>query len=284
MGINIKISAGNDPNACSVIATGSMQHVITDAERDSFGLNDSALKKAVASYFGKAPNDAYLRSPTPWGDLYKTYGWQQVQTILVARDAQILSMTSHPTILKTTELRNNSTKPGTFSTSINDSVTNTTETNWNMTTTTEFSETISCEIGFEGLGSMGTSSTWSLGFSVGVGGSQSQSISVGSDQGVTVDLDPGESVQVQLSASNGELKARIFYDVYLVGLTAVNYNPTYKDHHFWALDISSVMASGNIKNRQSITQDITVGYYSNSSVTLSDLRKLTLSALSAPVA
>ena len=62
----------------------------------------------------------------------------------------------------------------------------------------------------------------------------------------------------------------------------IKYNPTFKDHHFWALDIGSVMAAGGITNRRQITEDITVGYYSNAQVTLSDGQKMSLKAMAAP--
>ena len=72
-GFNISIVAGKDSSSSSVMVQGSVQHVITDEERSSFGLSDSQLKGAVDKYFGKQPNDAYLHSPTPWDDLYKRY-------------------------------------------------------------------------------------------------------------------------------------------------------------------------------------------------------------------
>src|SRR5947207_10532693 len=74
-GITVSIVAGADAAHSSVNATGSVQHVITDKEVTTFGIQDSPLKNAVGKYFGKNPNDAYLHSPTPWNDLYKTYGW-----------------------------------------------------------------------------------------------------------------------------------------------------------------------------------------------------------------
>lgn len=279
MGLTVEIKPGTDPRTTTVAAAGSVQHVITDNEIASFGLNDAALKEAVNKYFGRAPNDAYLKSPTPWNDLYKTYRWPQVQTVLVANSAQVLSLTSNPAIVKTTVLKNNSNKTANFNASVNDNVTNTIETNWNITTNVEVSETIEYSVELEGLVNIGGSTTWSFGMSFGEGGSKSQSISIGSDQGVSVDLDPGEAVEAQLVVSEGELKARIFYDVYLIGSTAINYNPTYKDHHFWALNIADVMQAGGIPNRRQITQDITVGYYSNAKVVLNNSAKAALKAL-----
>ena len=72
--MNIEIHAGKDKASSSVKVTGTVQHVITDEERQSFKLEDAQLKDAVKKYFGKRPNDAFLHSPTPWDDLYKTYG------------------------------------------------------------------------------------------------------------------------------------------------------------------------------------------------------------------
>lgn len=280
MGISISITAGADKARSSVKASGSVQHVITDKERGTFGLSDSALKDAVGKYFGKNPNDAFLHSPTPWDDLYKTYGWPQVQTVLVVRSAQVVEITSNPEIIKTTRLVNTSKKAGTFSADVSDSVTNTTETNWSQTSTIEVSQSINYGVEFEGLG-VGGSTTMSYSQSFGVGGSQSSSVTVGSSQGVSVDLGPGESVDVQLTASRGSMKVRIAYNAYLIGATAVNYNPTFKDHHFWALDIGAVMQSGGIANSKVFTEDIQVAYYSNAEVKLSDPSKRALQVMAA---
>jgi hypothetical protein len=281
MGISVRIKAGRDVGSSSIEASGSIQHVITDKERALFGLNDNALKQAVKAYFGKAPNDAFLCSPTPWNDLYKTYGWSQVQTVLVVQKAQILEITSNPSIIKTTRLQNTSSKPGTFSARVNDSVTNTIETNWNSTTSLEFSQSLEYSVGIEGLASVGGSTSWSFSQSFGVGGSRSESVSVGSDEGVSVDLAPGESVEAQLAVSSGAMRARVFYKAYLLGKTAINYHPTFKDHHFFALDIGAVMAAGGLDNSLHFTEDIQLGYYSNAEVRLSDAAKHALRALAA---
>lgn len=62
MGITISIKAGADAGTSIVSASGSVQHIITDKERKTFGIEDAALKDAVGMYFGKNPNDAYLQS------------------------------------------------------------------------------------------------------------------------------------------------------------------------------------------------------------------------------
>ena len=269
MGISISIVAGQDESASSVNASGSVQHIITDEERTTFRLGDKQLKDAVNAYFGKSPNDAYLHSPTPWGDLYKTYSWPQVQMGLVVQSAEILGITSEPVIVKTQEFRNNSSQKGTFNVSISETVNNTTSTNWSTGGTLSIGQKFEYGVSFLGTGAKGETSM-SYSQSWGVGGGESKSVTVGSTAGVSVELDPGEAVVAELSASRGVMKVRIRYNAYLIGNTAINYNPTYKGHHFWSLGISGVMSSGGIFNSVKSTEDIEIGYYSNSKIELKD--------------
>lgn len=281
-GITVSIVAGADEAHSSVNATGSVQHIITDKERTTFGVQDSALKNAVGKYFGKNPNDAFLHSPTPWNDLYKTYGWPEVQAILVVQNAQLTGITSEPVVVATKTFTNQSSKKATFDASISDQVSNTTESNWSTTNTIEVAQKITYNVGFLGTGGGGeTSMSYSRQW--GEGGSQSKSITVGSSSGVSVELDPGESIEAQLTASRGVMKVRITYKAYLTGSTAINYNPTFKDHHFWALDIGGVMGAAGINNSVQFTEDIEVGYFSNAKIALVDPKgKLKNALLAAP--
>jgi len=282
-GITVQIIAGTSASTSSVSASGSVQHIITDKEVQTFGIPDGKLKDAVAKYFGKSPNDAYLHSDTPWGDLYKTYGWPQVQTVLNVASATVTGITSEPVIVAQQTFKNNSSVRGTFNVGISDTVTDTTESNWSTSNTIDVSQTVNYGISFLGSGgggstSMSYSRTW------GQGGSQSKSVAVGSSQGVTVELDPGESVQALLTASRGVMKVRIVYQANLIGSTAINYNPRYKDHHFWALDLPSVMQASNINNSLKFTEDIEIGFFTNAEVELKNASGKAVMALKATAA
>lgn len=270
-GINVKIVAGKDKASSSVTASGTILHVITDQERTNFGIGDSPLKNAVNAYFGKKPNDVYVKSPTPWDDLYKTYSWPQVTTNLTVVDAKVMEITSEPIILAKKTLRNNSNVPATFTADVSDSVSNTATSSWNASVTAGFSQTISYEVGIEGIAKVGGSSTFSFSGTYGQGGSHSSSTTVSSGQAVSVKLDPGQAVVANLNASRGTMKVRVTYDVHLEGDVAVNYNPTFKGHHFWALGIGGVMQAAGKPNTFTVTEDISVGYYSNGEVTLTNL-------------
>jgi hypothetical protein len=269
MGIDISIQAGLTTGTSNASASGSVQHVITDTEVASFKITDGALKDAIGKYFGKRPNDAYLHSDTPWGDLYKTYGWPQVQTILVVESATITGITSEPVIVAQQTFKNDSSFKGTFNVGISQSVTNTATSSWTQTDTLTVGQKFTYKISFLGAGGGGeTSLTYA--HSWGETTTESKAITVGTTSGVSVVLDPGQAVDAVLTASRGVMKVRIVYRAYLTGDTAINYNPTYKDHHFWALDIGGVMAAGGIANSQTVTEDLEIGFYANSQVELRD--------------
>jgi hypothetical protein len=264
MSISISIDIGEKESSSRVYFTGAEQHTITDEESVSFGLNDQQLKQAINRYFGQIPNNAYLHSDTPWGDLYKTYRWEQVSTNMVPYRADILEITSKPTIVKEQEFANNSRKLGTFNVSISESVNNTLLSTWNTGIKLTIGQKISYGILVKGETSLSYEQSWSI------GGQRSQSVTVGSASGVSVLLAPGESILASLSASRGVMKVRIYYRAYLSGNSAVNYDPIFKGHHFWCLDINSVMAAGDISNNLLSTEDIEIGYYSNARIELKD--------------
>lgn len=280
-GFKVDITQGLTVDTSSVNASGAVQHVITDAEVVSFGITDKILKKAIKRYFvqpnnPREPNDAYLRSPTPWGDLYTTYNWAQVQTILVVDSATITKITSEPEIVKTQKFVNKGPVKGTFNVGIMDQVANTSSSTWSKTHTITAGQKVTYKIIWTGEGEIGGETSFSYSFAWGEGGSQTKAVTIGSQAGVSVVLEPGQGVEVQLSASRGVMKVRIVYKAYLIGYSAVNYNPTYPgpypdSHHFWALDIGEVMAADGITNLQTFTEDIEVGFYSNSKIELKDL-------------
>lgn len=263
-GISIQIVAGKDKASSSVTVKGQVQHVITDKERASFNIQDSKLKDAVKAYHGKKPNDAYLHSSTPWGDLYKSYNWQQVHTVLKVKSATVTEITSKPTIIATRIFKNNSSKKGTFKASISEKVTDTATSSWSQTSKIEINQKFSYGVTVHGETTLNYTHTW------GQSGSETKTSTVGSAEEVKVELEPGESIEAYLTASKGTMRVRIVYEASLAGQVAVNYNPTYKGHHFYGLGINGVMHSANLPTTMEFTEDIEVGYYSNAQVEIKD--------------
>jgi len=262
-GLVIIINAGATKEESSVSATGENVNIIADSERASFGIgSDDDLKRAVEKYFGKRPNDAFLHRPTPWGDLYKTYGWSQVQRVLRPVRAQILDITSKPTILASKTLKNESNHTATFITSISEQVTDSVSTQWSSSSKIKFEQSIKYDVNFLGTGGGGETK---FGFEQDWGKSEtkSKSTTVSTATEVSFELKPRESAVVQLSASSGTMRVQITYQAYLTGHVVVNYYPKYKDHHFHSLSIQEVL--GNKSNSVEVTEDIALNFYSNAS-------------------
>jgi hypothetical protein len=59
------------------------------------------------------------------------------------------------------------------------------------------------------------------------------------------------------------MKVRLTYRAYLIGNTAINYNPTCKD-----LDIGSMMAAAGNSNSKLVTDDLEIGFHTNSQIEL----------------
>lgn len=269
--MNIHIVAGSDKESSSVNVTGTIEHVITDQETTTFQLGDASLKDAVKSYFDKAPNDAYLHSPTPWNDLYKRYNWPETTTIITPIQSEILSITAEPVIVKTQTFSNNSDQKATFNVSVTDQVSNTVASSWSTGGSFTVGQKFTYGVSFLGSGGGGETSL-SYTQSWGEGGQNQKTVTVGSSSGISVELDPGEGVIARLSADRGVMKVRICYRARLSGNTAINYNPTYKDHHFWSLGINGVMSAAEKVTYYDTVEDISVGYYSRSTVELVNAR------------
>lgn len=272
--ISISINAGVDVETSSASCIGSTQNIISDKERKSFGIEDKNLKAIIGKILEKNPNIAYLCSPAPnlsdKFDLYTKYERPQVTTVLVAEEAKVIGITSEPTIVATKIFKNSSSKKGTFNCGISEEVNDTFESNWSNTDAISVKQSVNYGVQFCGIGVKGETSfaykhTW------GKGGSSSKSLTLGSESGIEIELEPGESVEATLSAHRGTLKIRIAYKAYLIGDAIAVYEKEYKDHYYHNLDIKDVMKAGSIANELHFSEDIAVGYYTNSTVELKDM-------------
>jgi hypothetical protein len=274
LGLTVSIVAGPDVQSSRVTASGTLMHLVTDRERATFGIGDAALKNAIGSFMGRNPDDLYVRGPTPWGDLYTTYGLEETKAILTVKSAQILDITSQPTVLNRVEFINDGNQfPVIYNVGATQEVAHTVETNWSSTHGVDFNQTISYEVGFLGTGGGGQTSL-SYSYQWGQGGSESYSYTTGTSQGATVEVPPQGAVEAVLSASRGTMRVRIRYNVSLQGMVAANYYPRHQDHHFWFWNLADVMAYAGISNSREYVEDIEIGYFANARVVIRDIEKV----------
>lgn len=265
LGFKVSIIAGDSASNSSVTVTGSERHIITDREREIFKIDGGKLNAAAGKYSGKNPNDALVRGPTDWGDLYTRYPSDQVTLNIRVKSASIVEVTSTPTIVAIQDFINKFSSEATFNTSITQEVSNTFENSWSSTNQVSGTQTISYT--FLGIGG-NTEFNYTKGW--GEGGSTSQKTKVGSYSGVSVPLQPGQTVTGKLTASKGNLLIRVVYQAYLDGVVWANYDPTYNGHHFYGYSIAGIMSAAGLPNVIEYTEDIKVGYYTNSTVELVD--------------
>ncbi|CAG9790148.1 unnamed protein product [Diatraea saccharalis] len=267
--IKVNVVASDNQAERSVELIGNNLDIISEKERNTFQLSENNLKEAVRIHFGKRPNEAFVRSPTPWGDLYSMYGWPEVTRILSPQRAKIYQSYSQPAIVLTQHFENNSTKSAIFTAKIQQSVENTVSSTWEKGGELTVGQEI--EYGFDIKAvSVGGKTSFTYTSKWGESVSKSETVTVGSNTGVQITLEPNQRVVAELYAMRGNMKFQVDYEATLTGWTAVNYGDTYKGHHFWGLDINGVMKAGNLPQTVKSTEVITLGYYSNSHVIIRD--------------
>ncbi|XP_013199194.2 spherulin-2A [Amyelois transitella] len=269
--IDIEVSGkfDHDHSNLKVYYSGKQVDVITDKERNTFELNDGKLKDAIAAYFGRRPDDAYLRSPTPWNDLYRSYGWNQVLRTLTPKRGKILGISSQPTIVMQQVFENNSTKPADFDVGIHQTVQNTVSSSWSKSGDLTLGQEIKYGFDLEVLNG-GVTTAFRYTSSWGENTQKSESITIGSTAGMKILLQPGQAVLASLHATRGTIKIELEYEASLSGDAAVNYDDAYRGHHFWGLDVGAVMASNNLQNKKVSREIIEFGFYSESKVVVND--------------
>lgn len=259
----VQIEVGDTAQISNVSVAGGSAHPINSAEIDAFGLSDSNLKSKLQQLVGKTPNDVALGDPTANGNNYQKYNFEPVTTNYVALYGEVLSMTSTPMTLNNYTLSNKSGKiPAIFTATTSVVESNTVSTEWSKTTSINASASISYGIAFF-KGSASLTYTESMQS----GGSNSSTVTVGNSEGVQVTLQPGEEVDVIISAAQGSMVVRVYYQAYLSGQVYYHYDNQYDGHYFWAMDVS------NFVNNQTVTmsEDITINYYSDADVTITDV-------------
>lgn len=276
-GITIQIEAGTSPESCKANASGSLQHIVTEDEKSTFGIHDGDLKRKIGERYGRQPEDAFVKSPTPWDDLYQRFGWEQIQAVITPIGTEILSVDAVPTIISRQVFKNDRANKSNFNAKISAQVSNTVATSWSQNYVVTFNQEIGYGMKFLGVGVDGTTS---FGFQSEWGKSETreQTRTVGMETGVSVDLEPGEEVVAELSANLGKMRVRITYEAHLIGQAAVNYCPTFEDHHFYGYYISDVLGDSNSVN---VTQDIEIGFYTEAHANIMNPEGVTLSSESA---
>lgn len=217
------------------------------------------LRQAVTTHYGRKPKNVYYKSPTPWGDLYKTQKWEEVTLTTSFESYRVKTTNKKPTVILTQDFENHSNNTIKVNTGISHSVENTLTTSWTKSKEFEISQEIEYDLNvifakISGTTGFSYTTTW------GKSEEKSESVTVGSTSAVETELKPGQSVTAVLSVNSGLLEIEVHYKTSLRGNLAVNFKKAYEGHHFWGPSVKDVMRSAGIENKVSVVETIKVGY------------------------
>lgn len=265
----IDISTDSNNKEVSIDYSGSEISVITEKEIDLFKIDTENLGKAFQKHYGKVPNNFYLKSPTPWGDLYKTYKWEEVTRVLTVESAKVKSNVKNPVIVLTQDFVNLSNNTIKVNTGISHTVENSFTTSWSKDQEFTVSQEFEYNVNFifaqvQGTTAFSYTSIW------GVGTEKSETKTIGSTTGMETELTPGQAVTAILSANAGVLEIEVAYKMFLRGTVACNFKKEFRGHHFWGPSIQNVMANGGIENEVTIYETMKLGYHIDASLEVFD--------------
>lgn len=267
--IVINIAAGNNKSDVRINYSGVDVDIIGDREIELFHLDSFTLKRAVKKKYDVVPRDVFLRSPTPWGDLYKTYKWQEVTRVLEVKSAKLKHSAVKSVVVLSQDFENSINNPIKVNAGISQTVENTIATTWSRTQETTFSQEIEYNLNVI-LAKLSGTTSFSYTSTVGKSQEKSESVTVGTTTSMEVELKPGQSVSAVLSANRYNLEVEVVYAVTLKGQVAVNFRKPYKGHHFYGPSIGSVLKSGGLDTEVTVVENIELGLFTDASLRVYD--------------
>lgn len=259
--ITIDIHASDSISTSGVDLRGTVSDIIGDKERVTFGVTDENLRNAAEKYSGGKPKDVFLRSPTPWNDLYQTYGWRQVHRVLRPIRSRILDVRSEESVINLKEMHNNSTATVIFDASVARDVENSVSNKWSKGGVLSVQDPISYSINYT-LGSV-TGPDFEYTSPWGADALETKQITIGSDSDEGVPLEAGKSIKAELIATKVTIILEIDYSASLNGHVACNYPKKYNGHHFWRYDVNALQEAGKLRKAVNSSEVIKIKYYSN---------------------
>jgi hypothetical protein len=266
MPIEISVVVGSDFNNPTLTATGRDAQLITQEERETFGVTDEPLLKAIGLFRGRVPDQVHLRNHR----FFDQYQWTKTHRVLEPTSIEVVSLEMQPVALATSRYENlRGSQPVTYSGSLSYAGVVTASTNWSQLSKLSLTQKFIYKIGVPGTEIGGETH---LGFeaSYGTSASQTRTTTITTANAISLVVDPGCRAKAVLSARKGVLKVKVTYRAYLEGDAYYDYSDTHEDHHRWATPIESLMEAGGISNSQYVSEVLEIGFYADGRVTVSD--------------
>ncbi|XP_073965645.1 U-megalopygitoxin(8)-Mc8-like [Choristoneura fumiferana] len=261
--VNIKASAAQ--SQAFITHYGKDSNIITDTERESFNITDNPLTATVAAYSGTKPTNVFVKRPTPWGDLYKTYNWDEVRRETKVKQDRILPVKTQEVTLVKGRYTNNSTLNGTFVCNYEHKIENVISNNFTgKNASVNVTYNVDLLLGLEPPIHLKFVSHLANNTEI------TDKRTLKSDSAVIFNLKPAQSATAFLNATKVLMTVEVNYATSLSGYLAVNYNPRHEGHHFWAYDVKDVLMSAGESFVQNSTNVVTVQYYTDAKIVVVD--------------
>ncbi|XP_061717267.1 spherulin-2A-like [Cydia pomonella] len=225
--VHIKAAAKNES---SVTFTGTDRNIISDIEMRSFNITTSNLKDAVRAYSGGSPSDVFVKSPTPWGNLYERFNWKEVTRITNVKRAKITYIATEAVILSKYNCTNQSNRSEIVC-DVKADVVNYVKNNFigkEMSINSEYNIDLVCL-------------HRKLVLRLGVNNFTEDPMNLQINDKIT--LEPPQSAVYVLNATKVNIDVIVDYESSIIGDVATNFNPRYKGHHFWVYNIRELIGS-----------------------------------------
>ncbi|CAH2098947.1 unnamed protein product [Euphydryas editha] len=252
----------NDDQKMHVHMAGASVSMLGEIDKATFGLTDDNLKQAITN-MGMKPDNVFLNSPTPWGDLFKTMNWEPTRMIFEPKKAEILSVKTEQVLVKSNNVYNKHTEPITHKVDMRQTVMNTISSKWSKEGELEVKN-----IHYNVL--MKTPESGEFSF-ISKGSEDIEKlvpITVGDLTEIT--LEPKQKLVAELYATAEHTMVRVDFEAKLAGTVALNFDNKFEGHRFWSVDINTLLTAGGLKKVMHFSEIIEVIQFTDTKVLVKD--------------
>ncbi|XP_022828604.1 uncharacterized protein LOC111357984 [Spodoptera litura] len=107
--VDITVKSNDTDVTVNASYTGSDHKLVTDDDLKLFNVTMAKLNRGMRVELGKVPDNIFIRNPTPYGDLFTKFKWEQMKRKLTIVRTKIIDIINQDIVLDTHEHINNTT-------------------------------------------------------------------------------------------------------------------------------------------------------------------------------
>ncbi|CAG9789996.1 unnamed protein product [Diatraea saccharalis] len=261
--IEINVTVASNINDVIVKFAGTDNEIITDSEKDLFNITIGNLNHGMRVELGKAPDNIFFKDPTPYGDLFKKFKWQQAKRSLRVVNAEINEIIKKETVLKIHEHINNSTDVIKTVRSLYDYVENDMYSSWSENGLPEEDIFYNVTINF-GDTPFQYETRWRDRTQ------RSTIVKIGVAKKGLISIKPGQTIVTKLKAFKTIISMNLKYRAQIVGNLIGDYQNLYGKYHFYSPTMENIMKAAGLKNHIETTESLEVICYTDPAIDVFD--------------